>query len=62
MVLEFFVFRYVATVVTAVHEMENGFKIWSFKGDLLYNLSKDQLYQVEVLSHVLETHDDCSVL
>ena len=48
MVLELFVFRYVATVVTAVHEMENGFRIWSFSGKLLYQLSKDRLYQVEV--------------
>ncbi|CAN6204897.1 unnamed protein product [Urochloa humidicola] len=37
--------RYVATVATAVHEMENGFWIWSFKGKLLYKLSKDHLYQ-----------------
>jgi translation initiation factor 3 subunit B len=53
MVLEFFVFRYVATVVTAVHEMENGFQIWSFSGKFLYKLSKDHLYQVEVLSLVV---------
>ncbi|XP_025801980.1 eukaryotic translation initiation factor 3 subunit B-like isoform X2 [Panicum hallii] len=37
--------RYVATVVTAVHEMENGFQIWSFSGKFLYKLSKDHLYQ-----------------
>ncbi|RLM87570.1 eukaryotic translation initiation factor 3 subunit B-like [Panicum miliaceum] len=37
--------RYVATVVTAVHEMENGLQIWSFSGKLLYKLSKDHLYQ-----------------
>lgn len=52
MVLEFFVFRYVATVVTAAHEMENGFQIWSFSGKLFYKLSKDRLYQVVVLSLV----------
>ncbi|RLN27642.1 uncharacterized protein C2845_PM05G17730 [Panicum miliaceum] len=37
--------RYVATVVTAIHEMENGFQIWSFSGKLLCKLSKDHLYQ-----------------
>ncbi|CAL5063621.1 unnamed protein product [Urochloa decumbens] len=37
--------RYVASVATAVHGMENGFQIWSFKGNPLYNLSKDHLYQ-----------------
>jgi translation initiation factor 3 subunit B len=28
--------RYVATSVTAVHAMENGFNVWSFNGQLLY--------------------------
>ncbi|TVU10085.1 hypothetical protein EJB05_43593 [Eragrostis curvula] len=37
--------RYVATVVTAVHEMENGFQIWSFNGKRIYNKSKDRLFQ-----------------
>ena len=38
--------RYVATSVTSVHEMENGFHIWSFNGKLLYNIPKDHFYQV----------------
>ncbi|XP_026429206.1 eukaryotic translation initiation factor 3 subunit B-like [Papaver somniferum] len=37
--------RYVATSVTSVHEMENGFNIWSFTGKLLYKISKDHLHQ-----------------
>lgn len=37
--------RYVATVVTSVHEMENGFNIWSFSGKLLYRISKDHFFQ-----------------
>lgn len=28
--------RYVATSVSAVHAMENGFNVWSFNGQLLY--------------------------
>ena len=28
--------RYVATVVTSVHQMENGFNVWSWNGHLLY--------------------------
>ena len=28
--------RYVATSVTHIHQMENGFNIWSFHGNLLY--------------------------
>ena len=28
--------RYVATSVTSVHQMENGFNIWSWNGNLLY--------------------------
>ncbi|XP_074274818.1 eukaryotic translation initiation factor 3 subunit B-like isoform X2 [Silene latifolia] len=39
--------RYVATVVTAVHEMENGFNIWSFHGKLLYRIMKDNLSQFQ---------------
>lgn len=49
-------FRYVASVVTALHAAENGFRMWSFKGDLLYELAKDHLYQVEVLSYALGSH------
>ncbi|KAG1362077.1 eukaryotic translation initiation factor 3 subunit B [Cocos nucifera] len=37
--------RYVATAVTSVHEMENGFHIWSFNGKLLYRIPKDHFYQ-----------------
>ncbi|XP_057550220.1 eukaryotic translation initiation factor 3 subunit B-like [Amaranthus tricolor] len=37
--------RYVATVVTSVHEMENGFNIWSFNGKLLYRILKDHFFQ-----------------
>lgn len=37
--------RYVATAVTSVHEMENGFTIWSFNGKLLYRISKDHFFQ-----------------
>lgn len=28
--------RYVATAVTSIHQMENGFNIWSWNGKLLY--------------------------
>lgn len=28
--------RYVATSVTSIHQMENGFNIWLFNGTLLY--------------------------
>ncbi|KAK9058225.1 hypothetical protein SSX86_023065 [Deinandra increscens subsp. villosa] len=37
--------RYVATSVTSVHEMENGFNIWSFNGKLLYRIPKDHFFQ-----------------
>ncbi|KAI3936147.1 hypothetical protein MKX01_021427 [Papaver californicum] len=37
--------RYVATAVTSIHEMENGFNIWSFNGKLLYRHSRDHFYQ-----------------
>lgn len=37
--------RYVATSVTSVHEMENGFNIWSFNGKLLYRILKDHFFQ-----------------
>jgi translation initiation factor 3 subunit B len=38
--------RYVATSVTSVHQMENGYKVWSFHGRLLYESSKDRLFQL----------------
>ena len=28
--------RYVATVVTSIHQMENGFNLWSWNGNLMY--------------------------
>ncbi|XP_072963175.1 eukaryotic translation initiation factor 3 subunit B-like [Typha angustifolia] len=37
--------RYLATSVTSVHEMENGFHLWSFNGKLLYRIPKDHFYQ-----------------
>ncbi|XP_020093747.1 eukaryotic translation initiation factor 3 subunit B-like [Ananas comosus] len=37
--------RYLATSVTSVHEMENGFYIWSFNGKLLYRIPKDHFFQ-----------------
>lgn len=37
--------RYVATSVTSVHEMENGFHIWSFTGKSLCNIPRDHFYQ-----------------
>ncbi|MED6173881.1 Eukaryotic translation initiation factor 3 subunit B [Stylosanthes scabra] len=37
--------RYVATSVTSVHEMENGFNIWSFNGKHLYRVLKDHFFQ-----------------
>lgn len=37
--------RYIATSVTSVHQMENGFNIWSFQGKLLYVTAKERLFQ-----------------
>uniref|UniRef100_A0A0E0R2Q8 Eukaryotic translation initiation factor 3 subunit B n=1 Tax=Oryza rufipogon TaxID=4529 RepID=A0A0E0R2Q8_ORYRU len=37
--------RYLASAVTSVHEMENGFQIWSFSGKQLYKVSKDHFFQ-----------------
>ncbi|EPS67275.1 hypothetical protein M569_07499 [Genlisea aurea] len=37
--------RYVVTAVTSVHEMENGFNVWSFNGKLLYRILKDHFFQ-----------------
>ena len=39
--------RYLATAVTSVHEMENGFQIWSFNGKQIYKVSKDHFYQFQ---------------
>lgn len=38
--------RYVATSVTALHAMENGFNVWSFNGQLLYRLPRDRFFQL----------------
>jgi len=43
----------VATVVTLVHEMENGFNIWSFNGKHLYQKLKDNFFQVITISFIL---------
>ena len=37
--------RYVASSVTAINTMENGFNIWSFNGKLLYTLQRDRFFQ-----------------
>ncbi|PWA92832.1 eukaryotic translation initiation factor [Artemisia annua] len=36
--------RYVATSVTSVHGMDNGFNIWSLNGKLLYRILKDHFF------------------
>ncbi|CAA2985342.1 eukaryotic translation initiation factor 3 subunit B-like [Olea europaea subsp. europaea] len=41
--------RYVVTSVTSVHEMENGFNVWSFNGKLLYRIMKDHFFQVSTV-------------
>lgn len=38
--------RYIATSVSSmIHQMENGFNLWSFQGKMLYSVTKDRLYQ-----------------
>ena len=37
--------RYVATSVTSVHQMENGFTVWDFKGKMLYRNPRDRFFQ-----------------
>ncbi|KAK9824494.1 hypothetical protein WJX72_010811 [[Myrmecia] bisecta] len=37
--------RYVATSVTSIHQMENGYNIWLFNGELLYRTPKERFYQ-----------------
>ena len=37
--------RFVASSVNSVHQMENGFNVWSFNGRLLYRLPRDRFYQ-----------------
>lgn len=37
--------RYIATSVTSIQQMENGFKLWSFNGKLLYEMHKDRFFQ-----------------
>ena len=37
--------RYVATSVTSIHQMENGFTVWDFKGKMLYKSPRDRFFQ-----------------
>ncbi|KAK9836110.1 hypothetical protein WJX81_002073 [Elliptochloris bilobata] len=37
--------RYVATAVNHMHQMENGFKVWLFNGQLLYQQARERFYQ-----------------
>ena len=37
--------RYVTTAVTSVHQMENGFNVWTFNGGLLYKHQRERFYQ-----------------
>jgi translation initiation factor 3 subunit B len=37
--------RYVATAVTSVHQMENGYRVWTFAGAPLHARSVDRFYQ-----------------
>lgn len=37
--------RYVTTAVTSVHQMENGFHVWTFNGKLLYKHGREKFYQ-----------------
>ena len=37
--------RFVATAVTAVNQMENGYQIWSFSGQLVSKRSHDRFFQ-----------------
>merc|ERR1711907_164207 len=37
--------RYVATSVTSVHQMENGYIVWSFLGQQLYKINRDRFFQ-----------------
>ena len=37
--------RYVTTAVTSVHQMENGFNVWTFNGKLLYKHQRERFYQ-----------------
>lgn len=39
--------RYVATSVTAQNQMENGYDIWSFAGQLLYKTPRDRFFQFQ---------------
>eukprot|EP00873_Tetraselmis_striata_P009974 jgi/Tetstr1/430238/TSEL_020066.t1 len=37
--------RYIATSVTHVHQMENGFNMWAFNGKLMYKVLREQFFQ-----------------
>lgn len=47
--------RYVATSVTHVHQMENGFNVWQFNGQLLYRCVMQRLSPqfASCISHTL---------
>lgn len=37
--------RYVVTMVDASNNMDNGFNVWSFSGQLLYKVDRERLFQ-----------------
>lgn len=43
--------RYVATSVTSIHQMENGFNIWLFNGTLLYRRAPITACLVAIFEH-----------
>ncbi|TKY74818.1 Eukaryotic translation initiation factor 3 subunit B [Spatholobus suberectus] len=45
--------RYVATSVTSVHELENAFNIWTFRGKLLHRILKDHFFQEAVQNFLI---------
>lgn len=56
--------RFVSTSVTSVHQMENGFNIWSFNGKLLYRLPRERFFQVTLrtfleLDGFMFSYGDC---
>ncbi|KAI7751847.1 hypothetical protein M8C21_011255 [Ambrosia artemisiifolia] len=50
--------RYVATAVTSVHEMENGFNIWTLNGKLLYHIPKEHFFQYHIKMSIPESYND----
>ena len=41
--------RYVATSVTSIHQMENGFNVWLFNGTLLYRCARQRRHLCQFL-------------